>query len=248
MNEMKCIAHRGWSSYAPENTLAAFYKALEHDWIFGIELDVHLSKDGIPVVIHDHTLERTTNGEGEVRDFTFSELSQLDAGSWCRESFSEERIPSLEQALAAMKDSGKKVTIELKQVGSRYIGMEEAVVEVVDRLDMMSQVIFASFDHTSVKRIEQLAPHSHRGLIIGQLPNLILEQLHYVAADYVMIEHHFADAALIKHLQENGIHVGVWTIDDEFIVNRSRTMYEDVYITTNNPRILKDHILKSTTI
>ncbi|MCM2676152.1 glycerophosphodiester phosphodiesterase [Alkalicoccobacillus plakortidis] len=245
---MKCIAHRGWSSFAPENTMAAFYKALDHDWIYGIELDVHLSKDGIPVVIHDHTLCRTTNGTGEVREYTYAELLQLDAGSWYRESFSDERIPSLEQALQAMKDSGKKVTIELKQVGSRYPGLEEKVVEVVERLKMVEQVIFASFDHVSVERIFKLAPQANRGLIIGQLPNLILEQLDYVKARYLMLEHHFAEPNLLEELKRHGIHVGVWTIDDELMINRKRTSFEDVYITTNNPRILKDHILKTSTV
>lgn len=245
---MKCIAHRGWSGAAPENTMAAFHKALEHDWIFGIELDVHLSKDGVPVVIHDHTLERTTNGSGLVCEHTYEELSELDAGSWYRDAFAGERIPSLDMALQAMKGSSKKITIELKQVASLYPGLEARVIEVVERLDMMDQVVFASFDHTSVERIKDLAPHAARGLIFGQLPNLIMQQLEYVDAQYIMMEHHFAEEWLITELKDQGIHVGVWTIDDELIINRNRRAYEGVYVTTNNPRILKDHILKTTAL
>lgn len=92
------IAHRGASKFAPENTLAAF-KLAEKMGADGIELDIHLTKDQIPVIIHDEDIKRTTNGRGFVQKYTYKELQQFDAGSWFSERFSDERILSLEEFL-----------------------------------------------------------------------------------------------------------------------------------------------------
>ncbi|WP_051330968.1 glycerophosphodiester phosphodiesterase family protein [Aneurinibacillus terranovensis] len=95
-----CIAHRGWSGRAPENTLAAIKKAIYHPAIDGIEIDVQMSLDGVPVVIHDYTLERTTTGTGYVGSYTLTELKKLDAGTWFSSSFAGETIPTLEEVLS----------------------------------------------------------------------------------------------------------------------------------------------------
>jgi glycerophosphoryl diester phosphodiesterase len=98
------IAHRGYSSEAPENTFSAFDLAIERGY-HDIELDVQLSRDGVPVIIHDETLERTTNGVGRVADHSYAELSKLDAGSWFAPSFADQRVPSLEDFLIFYKDT-----------------------------------------------------------------------------------------------------------------------------------------------
>ncbi len=94
-----CVAHRGFSGIAPENTLAAFKLAIDQLFVRWIELDVQLSKDGVPVVIHDFTLERTTNGTGRVKDTDWKELKRLDAGGWKSAEYQGERIPTLAQVL-----------------------------------------------------------------------------------------------------------------------------------------------------
>src|SRR3990167_7450135 len=107
------IAHRGASAYAPENTLAAFRKA--HDLgIQWIEFDVMLSADHVPIIFHDNLLDRTTNGRGEVGDFSFKALHELDAGAWFNPKFSGEHIPSLQDTVAFLRQTGMAANIEIK--------------------------------------------------------------------------------------------------------------------------------------
>lgn len=122
-----CVAHRGYSSLAPENTMAAFELAMEQAQVQWIELDVQLSRDGYPVVIHDYRLERTTNGKGFVKDMTLHELKQLDAGSWKSKKYAGERIPTLAEVLERIRGR-VKLNIELKTTGDMYPHMPAAVL------------------------------------------------------------------------------------------------------------------------
>jgi glycerophosphoryl diester phosphodiesterase len=137
------IAHRGCSSAAPENTMAAFQKAIELG-VEGIELDVHQSKDGELVVIHDATLSRTTSGRGYVNDLNWSELQQLDAGSWFEVEYASERLPKLEDVLNLLKGRST-VFIEIKQGRKPYPGIEERVMACIEKLNMQQHVFIHSF-------------------------------------------------------------------------------------------------------
>lgn len=154
------IAHRGFSGVAPENTIASFKKAIEVNADM-IELDVSLSKDNIPVVIHDQTVNRTTNGKGKVSEFTLSELKKLDAGSWFKPEFSEEKIPSLEEVIRLVKDK-IMLNIEIKSYSvkksSEQSGIEYQVVKLIEKYDIGSQVLISSFSKLAVKRIRELNP------------------------------------------------------------------------------------------
>ena len=121
-NKIMNIAHRGASGYAPENTLAAFDKAVEMQADY-IEIDVQLSKDDLPVVIHDDTLDRTTNGTGNISAYTLQELKSLDAGSWFDKKYAGEKIPSLNEVLE-MYGEKINILIELKSP-ELYPGVEE---------------------------------------------------------------------------------------------------------------------------
>ena len=149
------IAHRGFSGVAPENTLAAFEKAIEAGADM-IELDVLLSKDGHVVVIHDDTLDRTTNGTGPVDARTLSELQKLDAGSWFSGAFAGQRIPTLEQALQLAKNR-ILVNVEIKTEGVAE-GLAEKALRVVRASGMESQVVFSSFNPRALEQIRRLAP------------------------------------------------------------------------------------------
>src|SRR5258708_25566259 len=131
--------------YCPESTLRSFERGLElgADWI---ELDVHLSRDGKLIVIHDETLDRTTNGHGLVRDHTLPELKELDAGDG-------QRIPTLNEVLEWARRVNTVVDIEIKNAPIYYSGIERAVVSALDRSQMTEQVIVISFDHSAVKRV-----------------------------------------------------------------------------------------------
>ena len=138
-------AHRGASGLAPENTMAAFAAAVECG-VDGLELDIHLSRDGVPVVIHDETLDRTTDGHGRVRGKSWSQLRRLDAGSWFSGAFAGESIPALEEVL---KTFGGRVRLNL-EIKAFAAGV--AVLELLQRYPHAESVV-SSFDCRLLERL-----------------------------------------------------------------------------------------------
>lgn len=167
------IAHRGASGHAPENTLAAVRKGLAQQADL-IEVDLHLSADGEVVVIHDATLERTTDGQGAVSEHSLAALQGLDAGSWFDTAFAGEGIPTLQEVMQAV-DGQATLLLEIKwgADGSLYEGIEEKVIAQVDSFQAQKWVIVQSFRTEVIRRIHELAPDLpvHK-LIIGNLPML----------------------------------------------------------------------------
>lgn len=149
------FAHRGASKRAPENTIAAFRKALELG-ADGIELDVHLSRDGYIVVTHDELVDRTSNGKGFVKDKTLDELKALDFGSWFSPLFKNERIPELEDVLKLLENWNGILNIELKNGPVFYPGLEQAVLDMLGKYNMITRTIISSFNHYSLVEIRRL--------------------------------------------------------------------------------------------
>lgn len=167
--EVQVIAHRGASGLAPENTLVAVQKALELKADI-IEVDVHLSKDGKLVVIHDTSLDRTTSGTGEVQDVEWEELLELDAGSWFGAEFAGEKIPSLEQVMKLVNGQSI-VLIEIKKgKNGLYNGIEEKTVELIRKYQAEEWTIVQSFQKKTVNLFCQIAPEleAHK-LLVGSL-------------------------------------------------------------------------------
>ncbi len=155
------VAHRGFSGAAPENTLAAFQKGIDIGSDM-IELDVHLSRDGELVVIHDETLERTTNGKGMVADHTLKDLKKLDAGSSFGAAFAGERIPTLKEVLDLAKGR-VLVNIEIKNpTHQRYSITElaERTLREVEKAEMSAKVIYSSFNPVSLEWIQAKEPRA----------------------------------------------------------------------------------------
>ena len=157
VNETLIFAHRGSSGTHPENTMEAFKAALEAG-AEGIELDVQLTKDLIPVVIHDETLERTTNGSGWVRDHTLAQLQQLDAGSWFSPNFTGVKIPTLNDVLEWLVKTPLHLNIELKNGVVRYPGIEKIIVDLLNGFDLLDRIIISSFNHYSLVEVHNLNP------------------------------------------------------------------------------------------
>lgn len=159
-------AHRGRNRIAPENTMAAFRAALNAG-DRGIELDVTLSSDGFPVVIHDDTVDRTTNGSGPVSGMTYEQLRGLDAGSWFDRAFSSEYLPLLTEVLGEAR--GRLfVNIEIKASAWRENpkgGVEEVVMSAVRDFDMGNSVVISAFDWRSLRRIREMDPHIAIGVL-----------------------------------------------------------------------------------
>lgn len=151
------FGHRGSAGTHPENTMISF-QAAEHAGAEGIEFDIQLSRDGVPVIIHDETLERTTNGKGWVKDLTFSELQQLDAGAWFSEKYKGTKIPALEEVLTWAQGNRLLLNLELKTGIVKYPQMEEKVIRLVEQYDLTHRVILSSFNHYSIVDVRRIHP------------------------------------------------------------------------------------------
>lgn len=167
MKQPLIFAHRGVRSTHPENTMIAFQEA-RRVGAHGIELDVHVSKDGEIVVIHDETVDRTTNGTGLICEQTVQQLQALDAGSYKDPSFHEAKIPTLREVLIWLSTTTMQLNIELKTDIIRYPGIEEKVVDLVREFHLSNQIVFSSFNHESVSLLAALAPEIPRAILYDE--------------------------------------------------------------------------------
>lgn len=162
----KIIGHRGCASYAPENTLDAIHTAADMgvEWV---ELDVKLTKDHIPVLFHDETLERTTNGSGNIRDYTLDELKELDAGSWFADGFYGTTIPTLEEAVDVLLERDLGLNLELKPCPGWEKDTASIALDVLSTIwDEHEKVLISSFSHVSLETALDMAEDWNRGLIL----------------------------------------------------------------------------------
>ena len=167
MNKVKILAHRGASAYAPENTLEAFRLAMEQG-ADGIELDVQMTKDGELVVIHDETIDRVSNGNGAVRDYTLEELKQFSVSNHF-EQYPDVKIPTLREVLELVKPGTMEINIELKTGIYWYPQIEQKVLELVKEEGMEERIIYSSFNHYSVQKIRELSPEAETAYLIGDV-------------------------------------------------------------------------------
>lgn len=159
--------HRGDGSAAPENTMPAFDLALSGPIEF-VETDVQLSSDGVPVLFHDVTLDRTTDGHGSVSDHTAAELARLDAGAWYGKSYAGTRIPTLDAFLARVAESDKKALVELKFGWT--VEQVRMVTTLIDRHDVRSRVVLQSFSLDTLANLQLAAPRYPRIMLVRELP------------------------------------------------------------------------------
>jgi glycerophosphoryl diester phosphodiesterase len=234
------IAHRGFSGGAPENTLAAFKKAIDLG-VDMIELDVLLSKDGQIVVIHDDTLNRTTNGKGRVTDYTLDELKQLDAGSWFGNQFSGEKIPTLKEVLELTR--GKMfLNIELKKGNlGRYTMMDLAdrSLQEVEEVGMLNQVVFASFDPSAIDRIIGKNPKIPVALIYNQSWTFPQEVTGGRSVTVLSCSGMVLTQTNITNTHQRGMKVIVWTLNTEEHMEHFLNMGVDGIVTNYPDRLIK---------
>lgn len=167
--EQGVIGHRGACKQAPENTLASFKKAHELG-IQWVEFDVMLSKDNIPIIFHDETLDRTTNGQGYIDAFTYTELSQFDAGSWFDPQFAGEHIPLLQDVIIYLTENNISANIEIKPLHHNEEKNVEQALEVIKKIKSPDDplFLFSSFSIEALKHLQTLAPHTQRGLLLDE--------------------------------------------------------------------------------
>lgn len=224
-------AHRGASGYAPENTMAAFEKAVEME-ADGIELDVQLTKDGELVVIHDETIDRTSDGTGWVRDLTYASLSKYNYNRTHPE-YAQAAIPTLEEVYELVKPTKLLVNVELKTGVVFYPELEDRVMMLTERMGMADRVIYSSFNHYTVQKIKQINPGAKTGMLYC---DGIINPVSY--ADYVV----GADAlhpafynlqypGFMKDCKKHGKKVHVWDVNEEQKMRTACEMRVDAMIT-----------------
>lgn len=224
------IAHRGASAYAPENTLAAFRVGIEQGSSL-IESDVQMTKDGVPILMHDTTLSRTTDVEDvfpdrapwRVGDFTLDEIKRLDAGSWFGEAFAGEPVPTLDEMVEQVRGSRSGIIMELKSPGL-YPGIEEAVHGVFDDHPgyltsgiASGRLSVQSFDWASMERYNEIAPTMPTGLL-GTVP---VDQLDEYSewADEINPHYSAITPEYVDEIHAAGMVTNVWTVDDPTIMH-----------------------------
>lgn len=211
---MKNFAHRGFCGKYPENTMLAFRKAIETG-VDGIELDVQLTKDGHVVIIHDETVNRTTNGTGLVVDYLLEDLQKLDASSIYTGQMGFNPVPTLREYFELVKDYPLVTNIELKTGINQYPGIEEKVLELIREFKLEDRIIISSFNHHSVMRMKQMAPD----LVYGFLADTwILDAGAYTMSYDVPCYHpsvHMMTQEIVDELKANGRVINVWTVNKE---------------------------------
>lgn len=212
---MKVIAHRGFSGEYPENTMLSFKKAVE-DGCDELELDVQLTKDNVLVIIHDETIDRVTDGTGNVRDYTFEELRKFNVRATFGEKFGFNPIPSFKEYVSWVKDQNVTTNIELKTGKYYYENLEEKVVCMVKEYGLEDKVMFSSFNHLSLIRCKELVPNIECGVLV--LNSGIGNPGYYVSKYNFECYHPDMEGLtdeIVNDCKAYNVKLNVWTVNDE---------------------------------
>ena len=214
----KIFAHRGSKGTHPENTLASFKEAVRVG-SDGIELDVHLTHDGNLVVIHDETVDRTTNGTGEIRNLTLAEIKAMDAGSWFHNKYAGEKIPTLEEVLLLLTELGfnGQLNIELKTDVIQYKGLVEKCLALQSTKDWPFAIVYSSFNPYTLVELKEANPSQEIGLLF--------ESKEWADKGDAMLEKesYHPDLKLLDWAIEwnrNQLPLRVWTVNEDTDINR----------------------------
>ena len=226
MESMKVrgIAHRGYPVKYYENTLPSFQAACDLSFTH-LELDVHLSKDGVPMVMHDATLRRMTGAPGQFKDYKAAELRELRIGG-------TEVIPTLEESLRLLKNK-LVVSIEMKQTGDLYPGLEEAVVDVVRKTGMIDQVYVISFDHFSVARLRELDKDIDVGLVFSGSMPYVFPFMKEIRGKYLAVKLPFLTEKYARMIADHDLELIAWPVDTEEEMLLIKDKYPQALICTN---------------
>lgn len=213
---MKCrnFAHRGFSGKYPENTMLAFEKAIEAG-CEGIEFDVHFSKDGELVIVHDERIDRTSDQKGWVKDMTYEELCRADFSYKYKGKVGFQKIPTLREYFELVKDKDIISNIELKTGIFEYPGIEKAVYDLICEYGLKEKVIISSFNHYSVMRMKQLDPSLECGFLSE---TWILNVGEYLNNNKIEAYHpifRMLNSEITRDLKEHHCKINTWTVNEE---------------------------------
>ena len=242
---MEIYAHRGASGTHPENTLAAFEAAARLP-IDGVEFDVHLTKDEELVIIHDETIDRTSNGSGYIKDMTLEELRKFDFGVKFSEEFKGEMIPTLEEVLQVYVGTNHRLNIELKSDVFDYEGVEKKVITLLNQYDLVDRVIISSFNHKAIQRVQALQPEIETAALFMKLDLRSMNEYEQQLGTNIL--HVYAPA--IESIDIDALHqqngkIRVFTVNRVEDMDKLQALGIDA-VFTDFPQELKNHqLLKS---
>ncbi len=246
------IAHRGASAVAPENTLAAFRQAIS-DGAEGIEFDVRLANDGVPVVFHDAQLNRVGRREGRVIDYSSMQLQNLDVGSWFNDknpksydlTFSSETVSTLKQTLDFLSDYKGLIYIELKCKKEETEMLVKAVCEEIKKFQLPENIIVKSFKLEVIPRIRQICPDiKTAALFAPKIMNVLRKEKNLLTladelgADQVSLHFSLVTGNLVKKADKKNFPLTIWTVDNPLWVKRALKLGVGALITNNPARLL----------
>lgn len=246
------VAHRGGAGLAPENTLAAFSAGIAQK-ADAIELDIHLSKDGRIMVIHDSLLLRTTGQEGAVKDYTYEELQQFNAAANYNgeKSYGFQSIPALEDVLdlaatAELPELNFQIEIKLQADGTRYQEIEKKLVHILQERGLVSRTVIISFDAQTLHTIKNLEPELSCGFLISKAfmeaigaggPEGVAKEILSQGFEMVGIKYLYLTDTLYTVLRSYDLDMGVWVVNEPDMMRHFIHMGVD-FITTDRPDIL----------
>jgi glycerophosphoryl diester phosphodiesterase len=240
-------AHRGGALLWPENSLLAFRNAAEQLGADFLELDVHLTKDGEVVVIHDPTLDRTTTGRGPVRARTLAELRDVRLRDQ-KGAATAEVLPTLDEVVTLALGAGRQILLEIKldETGRRYPAIEEKVFALLDRRGATAATVVMSFDRDTWRRARALRPAARTCALysrrtIGDLGSTLkheLELARSAGVSFVGLHENLVDASTVALVREMGLTLGVWTVNENEAIRRFIELKVDVVI-TDRPDLAK---------
>lgn len=226
------ISHRGAAGLAPENTLASIREAIRQGAQF-TEVDVQRAADGVLVLMHDRTVNRTTDGRGAIRELTWDEISELDAGSSFSPEFAGEPVPSLDSVLELIRESPVNLVLEAKSP-DLYPGIEQQIAETIQRFDVHDRVIVVSFDHGWLERFHELASDISTGYLwvwprnTPQIPRAKIVDVYWASV--------ILDPTLVRRMHRQGYQIWAWTVNNARLMRLLTWLGVDG-ITTDHPEV-----------
>lgn len=231
------FAHRGFSGYYPENTMLAFQKTAEESLADGIELDIQMTKDGELVIMHDETLDRTTNGSGYLKDYTLEKLKTLSVVVNVKGFFPRQTIPTLREYFTWLKTTKLITNIELKTSVFEYKGIEEKLIAMVHEFGLEEQIWYSSFNHYTIAKVKELMPEAKCGLLMDTwLMNVGSYAASQNAATVNACSWFCCKEGVAEDLHAHGIKLQAWTPNDADLMKKLVDCGTDVLI-TNFPDI-----------
>lgn len=220
---MKNFAHRGFSGVYPENTMLAFSKAVELG-VDGIELDVHFTKDQKLVIIHDETLIRTSGKKGSTLDYTLDEITKIEA-NLTHPEHKGTFIPSFEEYCDFISKTDVVTNVEIKTDNCYYLGIEEAVKEMIEKYKLTEKVIISSFNWLSVVKFKKICPHIECGLLReGHHTSFVGSLAKSLGFEYYHPDFKFLNEETVKECFDNGIGINTWTVNKQEDILRMKEL------------------------